>query len=350
VWAELFLLKELKMKRLLQALITIFAIITLSGHTHAADKVTVKTARVSEVAIYPERSAPAAVVSLNESTISARIAARVDELSVRVGDIVEKGSDLAKLDCSDYELAYRETVAREEALLTRRDYAKRRMERTRQLIEKQSIAEEILDERESDYAVLGSELKGIEAEIKMKKLDQSRCTVTSPFRALVIERASAVGEFVNVGTALVKIMDIDNTEISAQVLSRDAIQLQQASTLFFEHNGVRYPVELRSILGAINAETRNREGRLIFTDTHALPGATGKLVWRDKRAHIPGNLLVRRNGKLGVFTVEKNIARFNSIPGAQAGRASSTTLADDVRVVTEGHYSLTEAVPVDIVN
>jgi RND family efflux transporter MFP subunit len=338
------------MKRLLQVSATIFTIISLSGHVYAEDKVTVKTARISEVAIYPERSAPATVVSLNESVISARIATRVDELSVRVGDIVEKGGDLAKLDCSDYELAYRESVARLEALQTRRDYAKRRMERTRQLIAKQSIAEEILDERESDYAVLGSELKGIRAEIKMKKLDQSRCTVTSPFRALVIERASAVGEFVNVGTALVKIMDIDNTEISAQVLSRDATQLNQASKLFFEHNGVRYPVEMRSILGAINAETRNRESRLIFTDTHTLPGATGKLVWRDKRAHIPGDLLVRRHGELGVFTVEKNIARFNSIPGAQAGRASSTTLAGDVRVVTEGHYSLTEAAPVDIVN
>jgi RND family efflux transporter MFP subunit len=328
----------------------IFISILMTTPVIAADKVTVKTARISEVAIYPERSAPAAVVSLNESVISARIAARVDELSVRVGDIVEKGGDLAKLDCSDYELAYRESVARQEALQTRRDYAKRRMERTRQLIAKQSIAEEILDERESDYEVLGSELKGIQAEIKMKKLDQSRCTVTSPFRALVIERAAAVGEFVNVGTALVKIMDIENTEISAQVLSRDATQLTQASKLFFEHNGVRYPVELRSILGAINAETRNRESRLIFTDTHALPGATGKLVWRDKRAHIPGDLLVRRHGELGVFTVEKNIARFNSIPGAQAGRASATALADDVRVVTEGHYSLTEAAPVDIVN
>ncbi len=334
------------MKKFTLLLISIF----VTAPVIAEEKVTVKTVRVSEVAIYPERSAPATVVSLNESIISARIAARVDELTVRVGDIVEKGGNLAKLDCSDYELAYHESVARQEALQTRRDYAKRRMERTRQLIEKQSIAEEILDQRESDHAVLGSELNGIQAEIKMKKLDLSRCTVTSPFRALVIERESAVGEFVNIGTALVKIMDLDNTEISAQVLSRDATQLNQASTLFFEHNGVRYPVELRSILGAINAETRNREGRLIFTETQALPGATGKLVWRDKRAHIPGDLLVRRNGELGVFTIEKNIARFNSIPGAQAGRASSTTLAGDVRVVTEGHYSLTEAAPVDIVN
>ena len=338
------------MKRLLQLSITIFTVFTLSATVYAADKIKVKTAKISDVAIYPERSAPATVVSLNESVISARIAARVDEISVRVGDIVEKGGVLALLDCEDYVLSYLESVSRREALETKRDLASRRVERTRQLILKQSIAEEILDERESDYAVLGAELRGIQTEIKRKKLDQSRCTVLSPFRALVIERASAVGEFVSVGTALVKVMDIDETVISAQVLSRDSTQVSQASELYFEHNNIRYPVKLRSIVQAIDAETRNREVRLIFNGSHALPGATGRLIWRDGRAHIPGDLLVRRNGKLGVFTVDGNVARFNSMPTAQAGRASVTSLGNDINVVIEGHFSLKEAVPVNIVN
>ncbi|TDJ16526.1 MAG: efflux RND transporter periplasmic adaptor subunit [Gammaproteobacteria bacterium] len=338
------------MKSLLQLSITIFTVFTLFSTVYAADKITVKTAKISEVAIYPERSAPATVVSLNESIISARITARVDEISVRVGDIVEKGGVLARLDCEDYVLSHRESVARREALETKRDLASRRVERTRQLILKQSIAEEILDERESDYAVLGAELRGIQAEIKRKKLDQSHCTVLSPFRALVIERASAVGEFVNVGTALVKVMDIDEIVISAQILSRDSAQVSQASELYFEHNNIRYPVKLRSIVQAINTETRNREVRLMFNDAHALPGAAGRLIWRDGRAHIPGDLLVRRNGKLGVFTVDGNVARFNSMPTAQAGRASVTSLGNDINVVIEGHFSLKEAVPVNIVN
>ncbi len=338
------------MKRLLQLSITIFTVFTLSTTVYAADKITVKTAKISEVAIYPERSAPASVVSLNESVISARIAAMVDELSVRVGDIVEKGDVLARLDCTDYVLSRRESVARLEALKTKRALAKRRLERTKQLKLKQSIAEEILDERESDYAVLGAELNGVQTEIKIKKLNESRCEVISPFRALVIERASAVGEFVSVGTALVKVMDIDKTEISAQILSRDSMQVSQASELYFVHDNTRYSVTLRSIVQAINTETHNREVRLMFNDSHALPGATGRLIWRDGRAHIPGDLLVRRNGKLGVFTVDGNVARFNSMPTAQAGRASVTSLGNDINVVIEGHFSLKEAVPVNIVN
>jgi len=197
---------------------------------------------------------------------------------------------------------------------------------------------------------LGAELRGIKAEIEIKKINESRCVVLSPFRALVIERSSSVGEFVNVGTALVKIMDIDMTEISAQVSSRDTEQVSHASELYFEHDDIRYPVKLRAIVQAINTETRNREVRLTFKDSNALPGASGKLLWRDERAHIPGELLVRRNGDLGVFTVEGNIAKFNSMPSAQAGRASATALGSDARVVIEGHFSLKEAMPVDVVN
>jgi len=340
---------ELK-RTVMKAIVVLFVTILISAYAYAADRITVKAAKVSEIAIYPERSAPATIISLNESVISAQIAARVNALSVRVGDIVKKGGVLAELDCTDYVLSRRESTARLQALKTKQDLAKRRLERTRQLRLKQSVAEEILDERESDYAVLGAELRGIKAEIEIKKTDESRCVVLSPFRALVIERASSVGEFVNVGTALVKIMDIDMTEISAQVLSRDTEQVGHASELYFEHDNIRYPVQLRTIVQAINTETRNREVRLTFKDAHALPGAAGKLFWRDKRAHIPGDLLVRRNGELGVFTVEGNVAKFNSMPTAQAGRASATALANDARVVTEGHFSLKESVPVDIVN
>ena len=334
----------------MKAIVVLFTTVFISAHVCAADRITVKAAKVSEVAIYPEHSAPASIISMNESIISAQIAARVDALLVRVGDIVEKGGVLAQLDCTDYVLSRRESLARLQVLETRQDLAKRRLERTRQLTIKQSVAEEILDERESDYAVLGAELRGIKTEIEIKKTDESRCTVLSPFRALVIERTSSVGEFVNVGTALVKIMDVDMTEISAQVSSRDTEQVSHAGELYFEHDGIRYPVKLRAIVQAINAETRNREVRLSFVGSHALPGATGKLFWRDERAHIPGELLVRRNGELGVFTIEGSVAKFNSMPAAQAGRASATSLSKDARVVTEGHYLLKESIPVEIVN
>ncbi len=322
----------------------------ITGSVFAEDKIEVNTATIADVAIYPERSAPATVISLNESTISARIAAQVDELPVRVGDIVESGSVLAKLDCADYKLASRESRSKIEALKAQIELAKRRLERTKKLTLKQSISEEILDERESDLAVLNADIRGAKADLEMANINESRCTVKSPFRALIVERTSAVGQFTNVGTALVKIMDIEQLELSAQAFSQDTPQITNSNELIFEHAGNSYQVELRTIIPAINTETRNREVRLLFISEPALPGAAGKLLWKDTRAHIPGEFLVRRNGKLGVFSIKDDVAHFISIPSAQAGRASPTTLPVDTPLVIEGHFSLKEADDVSVTN
>ena len=145
-------------------------------------------------------------------------------------------------------------------------------------------------------------------------------------------------------------MDIEQLELSAQAFSHDTQQISNANELVFEHAGKRYPVKLRTVIPAINTETRNREVRLLFEGETALPGAAGKLLWRDTRAHIPGEFLVRRNGELGVFSIKDNVAHFISIPSAQAGRASPTTLPIDTPLVIEGHFSLKEADSVSVTN
>lgn len=335
----------------MKSFITITCLIFLiSSHALANEKINVNTAPLSDIAIYPERSAPATVISLNRSTISARITAQVKELPVRVGDIVEAGSTLAKLDCSDYKLANQESKSRIEALNAQIELAKRRLDRTKTLTLKQSVSEELLDERESALAVLRADLRGAKANLEMAGINESRCIVKSPFRALIVERTSAIGQFTNIGTALVKIMDIEQLELSAQAFTQDTDQITKSSELFFEHAGKKYPLELRTVMPAINTETRNREVRLLFKTEQALPGAAGKLLWRDTRAHIPGEFLVNRNGKLGVFSIENNIAHFISIPAAQAGRASPTTLPTDTPLVIEGHFSLKEADNVSVTN
>lgn len=324
-------------------LITPFLFIWLTANpVFAEDTINVSTSTIADIAIYPERSAPATVVSLNESTISALIAAQVEALPVRVGDIVEKDSLLAKLDCADYRLSVRESKANVSGLKAQIELAKRRLERTEKLTLKQSVSEEILDERESELAVLNTELKAAEAKLNMAKLNQSRCDVPSPFRALISERVSAVGEYANTGTALVKIIDIEQLEISAQVFSRDIEQIEHSNELYFEHSGTRHPLKLRIVSPAINTETRNREVRLLFIDGPALPGAAGKLVWRDQRAHIPGDYLVNRNGDLGIFTIKNNVAHFIPVPSAQAGRASPTSIPVETPIVIDGHFSLKE--------
>lgn len=301
-----------------------------------------ETAALADIAVYPQRSAPATVVSLNATAVSAEIPAKIQALNVRVGDIVEKGEVLVSLKCVDYELAETEAAAGLKALEARIELAKRRLARTRQLTMKQSVSEELLDERESDLAVLLADRAAARASLAMAKEKVANCEIESPFRALVTERSSSVGNYAEVGKPLVRILDVDQLEISAQVNDGDVAQLRDVTQLNLQHEGNSYPVELRAILPSINSETRNREVRLLFQNGPALPGAAGKLIWRDTRPHLPGNLIVRRDGGLGAFVVKNQRARFIALPGAQAGRASPVMLELDTEVITVGQFSLND--------
>lgn len=56
-------------------------------------------------------SVPASVISLQESRISAEIAANIEHIAVDVGDKVEKGDELARLDCREFTIRQEQAQA-----------------------------------------------------------------------------------------------------------------------------------------------------------------------------------------------------------------------------------------------
>ena len=329
------MLVKLFHKAFLSVLLLVFPLVA-----GAQNAVPVKTARVKDVAVYLWKSAPATVVSLNNASLSARIKARVDEISVKVGEVVEPGSVLARLDCTDYRIAQQRAEANIEALDARILLAERRLERTRKLEQRQTVSEELLDQRAADLDVLRAQRRGARSELEKAEIDVSRCAIRSPYRALVTARLAAVGEFADVGTRLLDIMDVGQLEISAQVPARDIASVQQAEEIYFEDTADRYALTLRTVAPAVNTQTRNREVRLLFGGAAALPGSAGKLAWRDNQPHVSAKLLVRRGNDFGIFIKDGGAARFHVIPGAQQGRTTPVDLPLDSVVITEGHYRL----------
>ena len=315
----------------------------------AESRIPVKATRLTDIAVYPHKFAPATVVSLNNTAVSTQVAARIDEISVRVADIVEPGSVLARLDCTDFELARKQAEATLASLRARIKLAERRLARTEALVEKQTVSEELLDQREADLAVLRADYQGALSQLDMSKLDISRCTIVSPFKAVITARTGSVGEFAQKGTKLIEIVDIGQLEISAQVPATDIGQVVTIKDLYFEDSTGRYDVELRAVAPTVNTQTRNREARLLFSNTAALPGAAGKLVWQDNRPHISARVLVRRQDSLGVFIADRGKARFHALPGAQQGRAAPTALPLDTSVVTEGQFGLQDGEAIEVI-
>ena len=299
---------------------------------------------LSEVAFAPTHDAPARVVARNESRLSAEISAVVQELLVDVGDRVSLGARLVELDCRSFRLDSRRASAELAALEAQTDLARRRLERARRLRETETVSEELLDQREGEWATLSAQVLGARAAVEDAGLQVKRCTMQAPFHGVVTARSAQLGELTQPGTPLLTLVELGDSYVAAQVTLEQAGQLEVAQDLRFVWSEGEVPLKLVHLLPVVKRETRTREARLDPAAAGALPGTAGRLFWTAPGLALPAELLVRREGNLGVFVLEESggglRARFHAIPGAEEGRPVRMELPGTTRLVTEGRLSL----------
>lgn len=300
----------------------------------------VTTRPLADVVMYPRESAPATVVSVNESRLSAEIRASVTAITVRVGEVVEQDQVLLKLDCRQHQLGLRQAEAAMAGVAARLDLAQGQLERARSLSASANISQEILHQRRAELNAVEAELAAAKAMRERAALDVEHCTVRAPFEGVVLGRLANIGELADVGTPLLHLLDRGRLEISAQVTLDQVEGLTTVDNARFVSGGRDYPVKLRLISPAINPQARNREARLLFVAERALPGAAGRLVWNETSPHLPAELLVRRDDRLGVFVVNGGAAHFVVLPDALEGRPAPVSLPADSWVVIEGRQIL----------
>jgi len=302
---------------------------------------------LSEVALYPQRDASAQAVSLNESRIAAEIPGRIEAIPVRVGERVARGEILARIDCRDHELERERANANLRAAGARLALTEQQLARARELGAQGFFSKEALAARDTEVQVQRAEGEQARTQLAAAERAVGKCTVRSPFAAIVRERLGQVGELAVPGSPLVAISDAGNVVVSAQVQLEDADSLRKTGEPRFVGDGGTRALALLRISPAIAPRARTVEARLRFKGEPAPAGASGALIWRDVRPHVPAELVVRRDGRLGVFVAEGGRARFQVLATAQEGRPAATGLAPDARIVVAGQLTLRDGQRLD---
>jgi RND family efflux transporter MFP subunit len=300
----------------------------------------IETRTLAEVAIHPERSAQAQVVSLNESRIAAEIAARIVELPLQPGQVIARGALLARLDCRDYDLAAERAAAALQVSEARARLAELQSERARKLAGDGFIAGELLDTRLAEAAAARAEVGAAQAALKTAENVRGKCVLRTPFPAIVAERLGQEGEMATAGAPLAVLIDRSHIELKAEVQEADAADLALARAPRFVAQEGEFPLRLLRTSPALNKATRQVEARLGFVKRTPRPGSGGRLVWASATPHLPAALLVRRQGVLGVFIEETGKPRFVPLAGAQEGRPVPVDLPPSTRLVVKGQHTL----------
>jgi RND family efflux transporter MFP subunit len=300
---------------------------------------TLGTRVLRDIAIYPERSAPAQSLPANESKLSAEVTARILTLPYDVGQTVRKGDVVARLDKRDFELALAKARASMAAVQARIAQAESQLARAKALAKQNFISAEAVIQRETELAVQRAELAVQNAGIATAQRELEKTTVRAPFDAIVKQRHVGVGELASPGAVLVTLIDLSRPEVSAQVQLKDAQTLKDTGRAVFSAD-VEYPVKLTRVSPAVDRESRTVEARLAFQERTAQPGTSGRLVWRETRPHVPAEFIVRRKGELGVFVMIGRAPEFVVLPGAQEGRPVPVVFPAETLIVTEGRNTL----------
>ncbi len=318
----------------------IFRLLSLLLPTLAWGQTAVTVQSFAQLAIHPEGSAPATVVSLNDSPIAAEISAPIVTVTARVGDVVAAGAELARLDCRDFEASEQQAEASVEALAARLALARYQLSRTQSLVRGNTVSEESLKQREAEAKALAAEQRAAEATLTRTRHDRERCILRAPFRAVVAERMAGIGSYAVPGQALFRLVDLDRIEVSAQVPATDLPLLLNVTDYSFLADKVRSSLALRTVAPVVETRSRTVEVRLESTVGSLLPGSAGRLVWRDPRSFLPAEYLLRREGRYGVFVAEEGRARFIPVDQVAEGRPAPATLPAEAQVVVEGRFAL----------
>jgi len=308
-------------------------------------KVTIRP--LSELLIKDQNSAPASIISLNHSTISAEITGRITAIKTETGSQIKKGAVLASIDCRSYQLAERQAQAAVKVAKTQFNLVKKQFARNRTLLRQGTIARELFDQAEANQqtTLADIELKNISNEIA--KLEVSRCQISAPFAGQITQRFVQEGQLVTAGTPLFKLLQTGKLEITAELSPDEIKHIKDSPLLEFVSGDKHSKVSLRSIIDTIDETTRTQEVRLSLPKNSMLAtGLSGRLEWSSKQAKVPAEYILRRDNGLGVMLallridkkIKRGVAKFHLLPNAREGQPAYIDLPNTALIIDQNRY------------
>lgn len=197
--------------------------------------------------------------------VGSRIAARVVEFRVKVGDRVERGAPLAILESPEVGKARAELTA----ATARADVARAAFAREKALVEARATSQKEVQEAEAAKRTAEAELAAARTLLATLGAtagdegdgDPARLVLRSPIRGTVVARSAHVGQSVEPTGTLVQVVDLDHLWLEAQVYERE---------MRFIAQGQPVQVEARAYPGEVFRGKVERVGEMLDEKTRAV--------------------------------------------------------------------------------
>ena len=155
------------------------------------------------------------VISQNDSQIAAETDGRITWVA-DVGTHIEKGGVIASIDAADLKLELTASEAQLARLKSQLEFEDSSLKRFRKLAASENVSANELDQARSQLEMTRQDINQADVTIAQIKRRIKQTEVIAPFPGVVAARLIQTGEFVNRGTQVVRLVDIEHREIRAQ--------------------------------------------------------------------------------------------------------------------------------------
>lgn len=296
----------------------------LSGLTLPGDSYSAENAVPVEVTVAQRSgdvirtfSATGTVTSRRRARLSSRTTGLVDTISVDAGSRVKKGDVLASLDPKLAEIELDLIRAEIEGAMVELQDANRRVEEVSDLIERGGFARSEARTLEAAVRLREAELKRLQVQ-ETRQIEQiERHRLVAPFSGVIAEKMTEEGEWVDTGTPVLELVEMDQVWFDIQVPQEFLAPIQDAEKVTVTLDA--YPK--RSLEASISAvvPVKDEVSRSFLTrfdlkdpERLAAPGMSGMaaVAWRSgggTSVKVPRDALVRfPDGSAKVWIVEKD--------------------------------------------
>lgn len=274
----------------------------VSLSAEALESLHLSYARAEQREISPSLQVPAEIVAVPDrrATIGPRVAGRVVEVRVNVGDQVERGAVLVALESDEVGRAWADLIAAR----SRESVARRALERQRRLLEDRITSQRAVEEAEGALQVAEADLQAARTRLQTFGVsgtgsaprNPARVSLTSPIAGTVVGRSVHVGQWIEPSNTVIEVVDLDELWVRASVYEREMRFVrvgQEAQVEVRAFPGEVFSGTVAQVSGTLDERTRSVGIRVVLPNPeHRLrPGMFATARVHGTHAHEPRRLL-----------------------------------------------------------
>lgn len=199
-----------------------------------------------------------ALAAREEATISAQVAGQLEKTYVDVGDRMKTGQEIALIDTTSYEAFANASGANLTRANASAANAAQNLKRIQDLQKEKIASTSDLDAAVADAARTQAEVKAAEANDAVVRLNLDHSRVKAPFDGVIAERLASAGDYLAIGTPILRLVQTDPLRLRLEVPEREsvAVLVGQNVRVTVEGDTNIYRGQLARIAPAIRADNR----------------------------------------------------------------------------------------------